>query len=55
MQIHLRFSLGKMIKLTAIGFFFQISWYECGKGSGDSEIIIAQSRGQAYWRSPGQY
>lgn len=46
-QIHVRFSLGKMTELTAISLFLQIPWTEYGEESRDFEIIIAQNRGQA--------
>lgn len=47
MQIYVRFSLGNMTELIAVDFFFPVSWYECGEGSTDSEIITERKRRQA--------
>lgn len=47
MQLYVRFSLGNMTELIAVDFFFPVSWYECGEGSTDSEIITERNRGQA--------
>ena len=44
MQIYVRFSLGNMTELIAVDFFFPVSWYECGEGSTDSEIITERKR-----------